>query len=60
MPVMLGEFHFGALDKGLTGHGMRGAENQKERCIACCCYVEQGIRAPHFTGAHYFMLNDQK
>jgi hypothetical protein len=59
MPVMLGEFHFGALDKGLTSHGLRGVEDQKERGIAYRYYVEQGIRSPHFIGAHYFMLNDQ-
>lgn len=59
MPIMLGEFHFGALDKGLTSHGLRGVENQKERGVAYRYYVEQGIKSPHFIGAHYFMLNDQ-
>ncbi len=59
IPVMLGEFHFGALDKGLTSHGLRGVKNQKERGAAYRYYVENGVRSPYFLGAHYFMLNDQ-
>ncbi len=59
MPVMIGEFHFGALDKGLTAHGIRGVKNQEERGVAYRYYLEQGIKSNYFLGAHYFMLNDQ-
>ena len=59
MPVMIGEFHHGALDRGLTATGIRAVENQKERGIAYRYYIEQGARSPYFLGAHYFMLNDQ-
>ncbi|OPJ61183.1 hypothetical protein [Clostridium oryzae] len=59
MPVMIGEFHFGSLDKGLTATGIKGVINQKERGIAYRYYMEQGIKSPYFLGAHYFMLNDQ-
>ncbi len=59
MPVMIGEFHHGALDMGLTAHGIKGVTNQIERGKAYQYYVEQGVKSPYFLGAHYFQLNDQ-
>ena len=58
-PVMVGEFHQGALDVGLTAHGIRGVTNQEQRGCAYRYYLEQGLTHPHFLGAHYFQLNDQ-
>lgn len=58
-PVMVGEFHQGALDVGLTAHGIRGVTNQEQRGCAYRYYLEQGLTYPHFLGAHYFQLNDQ-
>ena len=59
MPVMIGEFHQGALDRGLTAHGIKGVANQTERGNAYRYYVEQGCKSKYFLGAHYFQLNDQ-
>ncbi len=59
MPVMIGEFHHGALDMGLTAHGIKGVTDQAERGKAYRYYVEQGALSPYFLGAHYFQLNDQ-
>ncbi|MDF2587892.1 MAG: hypothetical protein K0S41_1733 [Anaerocolumna sp.] len=59
MPVVVGEFHHGALDKGLTAHGIKGVLNQEERGKAYRYYVEQGALSKFFLGAHYFQLNDQ-
>ena len=59
MPVMVGEFHHGALDRGLTAHGIRGVTTQAERGNAYRYYVEQAARSPYFVGAHYFQYNDQ-
>ncbi|KFI51414.1 beta-galactosidase [Bifidobacterium callitrichos] len=59
MPVMVGEFHHGALDRGLTAHGIRGVTTQTERGVAYRYYVEQAARSPYFVGAHYFQYNDQ-
>ncbi|KAA8818026.1 beta-galactosidase [Bifidobacterium vespertilionis] len=59
MPVMVGEFHHGALDRGLTAHGIRGVTTQAERGVAYRYYVEQAARSPYFVGAHYFQYNDQ-
>lgn len=58
-PVMVGEFHQGALDRGLTAHGIRGVTTQEQRGCAYRYYVEQGLINPYFLGAHYFQLNDQ-
>ena len=58
-PVMVGEFHQGALDVGLTAHGIRGVTDQEQRGCAYRYYLEQGLTHPNFLGAHYFQLNDQ-
>jgi hypothetical protein len=58
-PVIIGEFHQGALDKGLTAHGIRGVTTQKERGVGYRYYVEQAIQSKYYLGAHYFQLNDQ-
>lgn len=58
-PVMIGEFHFGALDQGHTATGIRGVYNQKQRGIAYQTYVEQGFARPEVVGIHYFQWNDQ-
>ena len=59
MPVMVGEFHHGALDRGLTAHGIRGVTTQEERGTAYRYYMEQALLSRYFVGAHYFQLNDQ-
>lgn len=59
MPVMIGEFHFGALDRGLTSSGLRCVESQKERGKAYRYYIEQGLKSEYFLGAHYFQFSDQ-
>lgn len=58
-PVMIGEFHHGALDRGLTAMGIRAVANQEERATAYRYYVEQGAKSRYFLGGHYFLLNDQ-
>lgn len=58
-PVMIGEFHFGAIDRGPTATGIRGVVSQSERGAAYRYYMEQAASHPAFVGAHYFMLNDQ-
>jgi hypothetical protein len=58
-PVMIGEFQFGALDRGLPSTGLRGVESQKERGIAYRRYVERAAADPGVVGTHYSILNDQ-
>ena len=59
-PVMIGEFHFGALDRGLPSTGLRGVADQNERGIAYRYYVEKAAADPGLVGVHYFILNDQE
>jgi hypothetical protein len=58
-PVMIGEFHFGGLDRGLPATGIRGVPTQADRGAAYRYYVEQGAAVPGLVGIHYFQLNDQ-
>lgn len=58
-PVMIGEFHHGALDRGLSATGIRGVASQEERAVAYQYYMEQGAASRYFVGAHYFQFNDQ-
>lgn len=58
-PVMIGEFHFGAADMGLSANGIQGAKNQVDRARAYRYYVEQGFARPELIGIHYFLWSDQ-
>ncbi len=58
-PVMIGEFHFGATDRGLPSTGLKGVKNQRQRGIAYRYYLEQGFHRPEMIGIHYFQWMDQ-
>ena len=59
LPVIIGEFHFGALDAGLSATGLEGVESQKERGIAYQYYCESVAAHPNGVGCHYFQCYDQ-
>ncbi|MEZ0537834.1 beta-galactosidase [Caldicellulosiruptoraceae bacterium PP1] len=58
-PILIGEFHFGALDRGLLATGLRAVKTQEDRGKAYQIYMESGVSHKNFVGAHYFILNDQ-
>jgi len=58
-PVIIGEFHFGAVDRGLPATGIQGAESQAARGDAYRYYVEQTVALPEIIGVHYFQWLDQ-
>jgi hypothetical protein len=58
-PVIIGEFHFGALDRGLPHTGLRSVGSQKQRARAFADYVRQALAHPQIVGAHWFQLSDQ-
>lgn len=58
-PVIIGEFHFGALDRGMFHTGLRQAENQADRAAKYTAYMEAAARAPWCVGAHWFQYKDQ-
>jgi hypothetical protein len=58
-PVIIGEFHFGALDRGMFHTGLRKADNQSDRALKYVNYVEAGACASWCVGAHWFQYKDQ-
>lgn len=59
LPVLIGEFHFGALDAGPTATGLEAVVSQEERGIAYQYYCEKVATHPYGVGCHYFQLYDQ-
>ncbi len=58
-PVMIGEWHFGALDVGLPASGIGHVPTQADRGRAFRFYVEDAAAKPWCVGVHYFILYDQ-
>lgn len=58
-PLLIGEFHFGALDVGMPATGLRGVTSQYQRGVAYGYYVENAMAHPSCVGAHYFVFEDQ-
>jgi hypothetical protein len=58
-PVIIGEFHFGALDRGLFHTGLQPADNQADRASKYVRYVESVAANPTFVGCHWFQYVDQ-
>ncbi len=59
MPVIIGEFHFGALDRGMLHTGLVPTAGQQERAAAYRTYVEGALENPHIVGTHWFQFADQ-
>ena len=58
-PVIIGEFHFGALDRGLFHEGLCPRPNQEERARAYENYVKSALSNPWIVGAHWFEYQDE-
>ncbi|OYT72719.1 MAG: hypothetical protein CFK48_02270 [Armatimonadetes bacterium CP1_7O] len=58
-PVMIGEFHFGALDRGMFHTGLVAAADQRERARMYAEYVNSVLDHPLFVGCHWFQYMDQ-
>jgi len=56
-PIIIGEFSFGALDRGLFYSGVQKA-SQLERAESYAVYVESALRHPQFVGTHWFQYSD--
>ncbi len=57
-PILIGEFHLGAPDRGLSP-GLVQAMNQAERAAGYRYYVEQSAAHPAVIGTHWFQWLDQ-
>ena len=58
-PVMIGEFHFGATDRGPFGTGVRQAESQTDRAEKLTAYVRSALANPQIVGVHWHQFSDQ-
>lgn len=58
-PVVIGEFHFGAVDRGVFDVGLIGVADQAGRARAYQQYVRSVLEHPKFVGAHWFQYADQ-
>jgi len=58
-PVLVGEFHFGALDRGMFHPGLRPAEDQAHRAALYSRYVRGALGNPLIVGTHWFQYKDQ-
>ncbi|MBX7255654.1 MAG: beta-galactosidase [Candidatus Hydrogenedentes bacterium] len=57
-PLMIGEFHFGALDRGMFHTGLVDTVNQGERAASFERYVNSVLENPSFVGCHWFQYLD--
>ena len=58
-PLIVGEFHFGALDRGTLGTGCAVTFNQDERAKCFREYVAACLDDPRYVGCHWFQYQDQ-
>jgi hypothetical protein len=58
-PIMIGEWHMGALDRGMLHFSLRFAENQENRAEMYLYYINSCLHNPYIIGAHWFQYFDQ-
>ena len=59
VPVVIGEWHFGALDRGPLHPGLRHVQDQAERAVMYKSYLRSALSHPLIVGAHWFQYGDQ-
>ena len=59
LPIIIGEFHFGALDRGMFHTGLRSTDSQIDRADKYAAYVRGALRNRHIVGTHWFQYQDQ-
>ena len=58
-PVIIGEFHFGALDRGIFHTGLVSAPNQQARAAMYRDYIHSVVDHPAFVGCAWFEYVDE-
>ncbi len=58
-PVIIGEFHFGALDRGMFHTGLVDAGSQKGRAESFINYVRSALDCPSMVGVAWFQYIDE-
>lgn len=60
MPMLIGEFHFGVLDRGMFSASLCNAGvTQGDRATAYTRFMQGVLAHPNFVGAHWFQYRDQ-
>jgi hypothetical protein len=59
VPLIIGEFHLGALDRGLFHPGLVAMPNQQTRAETYKAYVLSALHHPQFVGCHWFQYFDE-
>jgi hypothetical protein len=59
VPLLVGEFHFGALDRGMFHPGLVVVSDEAARARAYVEYVESVLHHPQFVGCHWFQYRDE-
>ena len=58
-PLLIGEFHFGTLDRGMFKAGLCPVADQAERARALTRFVQGALCHPSLVGCHWFQYRDQ-
>jgi hypothetical protein len=58
-PCVIGEFHFGALDRGMFHPGLVRTGDQADRGRAYQEYLQSVLTLPAFVGCHWFQYCDE-
>jgi hypothetical protein len=58
-PIIIGEFHFGALDRGMPHPGLVPTADQQDRAATYMKYVAGALINPLIVGTHFFQFSDQ-
>jgi hypothetical protein len=58
-PLVIGEFHFGALDRGMFHTGLVPTADQADRAAAYKAYVQGALANAGLVGTHWFKYQDE-
>lgn len=58
-PFLVGEFHFGASDRGVFGPGLVPATSAGNRAEKFESYLDSALKNPLIVGAHWFQMLDE-
>ncbi|MGC6455287.1 MAG: beta-galactosidase [Coraliomargaritaceae bacterium] len=58
-PIIIGEYHFGATDRGHFHPGLCATDDQASRAEAFQDYVRSALLNPYLVGVHWFQYTDE-
>ena len=58
-PIILGEFHFGATDRGMFPGNLMTVPTQADRALGYANYMRVALDNPNIVGAHWYQYTDQ-